>query len=781
VCAAAAIFLLAEIFVMPFPARMLDQSRAASLVMTDRNGDPLREKLYAGEKQTLWVPLEEISPHAVNASIAVEDARFYRHGGVDFHAIGRAVWQNLSARRVVSGGSTITQQLVRNLRPANRNIFNKAVEALLAIQLERRLTKKEILYQYLNRIPYGNGAYGIEAAARLYFDKRAADLDAAEAALLAALPRAPSYYNPYRNFGRAKKRADFILGLMRRKNYISESEWKRARSESVRVVKTRSPFLAPHFTQYVLSSAGPEILDNANVIRTTIDLDLQKSVEGIVKKHIESLTDKQVTNAAVIVLKNSTGEILAMVGSENYFNRGNEGMNNGALARRQPGSALKPFTYSVALENGFTAASLLPDVERHFSTPDGDYMPQNYDLKYHGPVRIRVALANSLNVPAVYMAYRLGPSLLLQFLKKLGITTLDKDAANYGVGITLGNGEVSLLELTHAYTVFPNLGALRPLRSIISYDTPGGKNVKAAEDGGRRRIFAPQTAYIISDIISDRNARAPTFGISSPLTLPFRVGAKTGTSSNFRDNWTLGFTKEITVGVWCGNFSGDPMQNISGITGAGPIFRDTMRTVMKKYPKTWMARPGRLIERRVCPVSGKQAGPHCTGEVTELFVRGSEPAEKCDMHREEAIDTRNGLLAGAGCPREFVMKKVFLYYPPQYSEWAQNEGLEQPPAEYSPLCGGGTHVGRRAKITILFPDDGDSFAIDPTVPENFRSIVLRAAPPSGVNSVRWLVDGHRIAETGRPYSALWRIRKGKHRIAAEADGAKGDAVTITVK
>lgn len=775
------VFVLFEIFVAPFPVRLLDSSRTASLVITDRFGNPIREKLNQGEKLSYWVGLNEISPHLIDATIAIEDARFYKHGGVDFIATARALKQNITQHEIVSGGSTITQQLARNLRPGKRNIFNKIIEAVMAVQIERRLSKKEILYQYLNRIPYGNGAYGIESAARIYLDKKAADLDIAESAFLAGLPSAPGYYNPFKNYAAAKKRAGHILNVMRNRKLITDEEWRAANKEKIHIVRTYRPFLAPHFADYILASADKSILNNASGIKTTIDLELQKSIEGIVTNHITNLAEKKVTNAAVVVIKNDTGEILAMVGSSEYFNKRSEGMNNGALAPRQPGSALKPFTYSVAILNDFTAASILPDIERHFSTPEGDFIPQNYDLRFHGPVRLRMALANSLNVPAIYTANRLGPAKILDFLRKLGITTLRKGASNYGVGITLGNGSVSLLELTHAYTIFPNEGVLRPLKSIISYKTFAGETKKTGRKEKTKRVLPARVAYIITDILSDKKARAATFGISSPLSFSFKVGAKTGTSSNFRDNWTIGFTKDITIGVWCGNFSGKPMENISGITGAGPIFRDSMRTLTKNRWQGWVKKPKGLKTVRICPVSGKLAGPDCGSSVKEIFIRGTEPAEQCDMHKNVRIDMRNGLLATPKCPHEFVANKTFIYYPPEYAEWEADERIQPPPSAYSPLCGDRVKAPGDQKIRIIFPDDGAKFKIDPEIPPEYRSIILRASVPPGAGRLQWSINGKKIATQDSPTSAVWHIRKGKFRITASADGVKSDSASIIVK
>ncbi|HOX27940.1 MAG TPA: penicillin-binding protein 1C [bacterium] len=778
-----AVLMFCEMFVFRFPDELLDTSGATSAVFTDRYGEPLRERMSADEKRASWIGLDEVSPYVPLAAIAAEDARFYKHHGVDLKAIVRALAQNAGSGRIVSGGSTITQQLVRNIRPARRNIVNKAMEAILAVRLERKLSKKEILYQYLNRIPYGNGAYGIGSAAETYFNKKAADLTLSESAFLAALPQAPSLYDPFKNPGRAMSRYRGILKKMLALGMIGKREYERALATEITTDRTARPFLAPHFTDYLIAGSDPAILRKAGRIRTTIDLDLQRTLEGIVRSRLEGLADKRVTNAAAVIIKNDTGEILAFVGSADYFSRENAGMNDGALAKRQPGSALKPFTYAAALENGYTAATVLPDIESHFDTPDGDYTPKNYDLKYNGPVRLRLALANSLNVPAVAVAKKIGPSVIIDYLRRLGISSLDKGAGHYGLGVTLGNGEVSLMQLSHAYTVFPNLGESVPLRGIISYTEPGrGERPYPAAPGGRERIFSQRTAYIIADILSDRNSRAHTFGLSGPLTLPFKVGAKTGTSSNFRDNWTIGFTGEITVGVWCGNFSGRPMENVSGVTGAGPIFRDAMRETMKKFDRSWLKKPDGIVVRKICPLSGLRPGPACLGEVDEMFAAGKEPSGKCTYHVVEEIDIRNGLLAGPKCEPRYVGEKTSVRYPAEYSAWAASNGVSRPVEEYSPLCGYGSYAQQHAKsILILFPGDGDVFGVDPDVPKEYGSIVFRAAVPAGVKSLSWIVDGKYVGRAGSPFSYPWKLKKGRHAISAEAGVLHSRDIRINVK
>ncbi len=761
---------------IPPPRAMLSITGQTSVIFTDSSGIPLREKPGEGFRKRTWVPIGDMSPHIVTATISAEDRSFYFHHGVDLRATFRAAYLNIRYRRVVSGGSTITQQLARNLAPSDRTYIAKIREALLALKLETHLSKQQILEQYLNRIPYGNGAYGIEAASRRYFDKPARDITLAEAALLATLPRAPSYYNPVTHPARVLDRRDTILRLMLKYGAISKSEYASALREKISPAIHSPEFAAPHFSDYVLAVADPQLVRDSTEVRTTLDLSLQKSIERIVRGHIGSLSRENVTNAAVVVIDNQSGGILAMVGSVSYGDRQRSGMVNGALARRQPGSALKPFTYSLALRHGYTAATIIPDVRTHFTTGDGDYVPINYDRTFRGPVRLRMALANSMNVPAVHTAMRLGPPSIVDFLKQLDFASIDKSPSYYGLGVTLGNGEVSLLELTRAYTVFPNAGVLKPLTAVRYYATGSRKNIPVPASG--RRVIDESTAYIISDILSDRNARFPVFGRYGPLSLPFRCAAKTGTSSNYRDNWTVGFTREVTVGVWVGNFNGEPMKNISGVTGAGPIFRDAMKAAMEQRSNVWMQAPQNITRVRICPMSGMRAGKHCSGSIEEIFVKGTEPKMECDWHRILRIDTRTGMLAGKRCPQVSTIDRTMVSYPPVYWEWAGESGIPIAPESYSPLC---TDAGARiGPVEIIYPRDGDSFRIDYSVPPQYRSIVLRAAASQGADRITWRIDGKTRAVVATPFSWTMPLVPGRHSIEA-LSGKHSDLIYINIE
>lgn len=536
----------------------------------DREGRTLRE----GDREVGELPV-----HVVEATLAAEDARFYQHCGVDLTATLRAAWDNVWAGKVVSGGSGLTQQLVAQSCGPASGLPGKAFEALRALRLETVLSKDEILRRYLQTVSYGHGTRGVESAARYYFGCSAGQLTAAEAAFLAAIPRGPTYYDPFVHPARVQERQRWILGRMG------------APFADVTPEPHDGAFLAPHFCQRAGSS------------QTTLDLSLQKEVEHLVRQSVEPLRERGLNGAAVVVLHNATGEVRAYVGSPAFTDDANDGQVDQAAALRQPGSALKPFTYALALEGGLTGASLLQDepfTHREFS-------PTNYDGTFHGPVRLRTALACSYNVPAVRVLHQVGVDRLLSRLRELGLG-LPLEAEHYGLALTLGAGEVTLLDLTNAYRALARGGRWSPVLFA-----PG----RSAE----RQVIKRDTASVLLDILSDAEAREPAFGRGSALELPFPCAVKTGTSRAYRDNWTVGCTSRYTVGVWAGHTRGLPMQEVSGVDGAGPIFHDVMLALHRdRAPAPFPQPRGRGM---VCAESGLPAGAGCPVTVREFGVHGA--------------------------------------------------------------------------------------------------------------------------------------------------------------
>ncbi len=733
-----AVVAVVSIFI-PIPRSRLSPIPILSLRFADRDGRPLREVLSDDGGRCRWVSLLEISPHVIRAVIASEDKRFPFHGGLDPYALARAVVQRIGRGRVVSGASTITQQLVRNIYRFPRTMPSKIAEAWLAIRLEHTLSKEEILVQYLNRIAFGRQAFGIEAAARFYFDKPAADLSLAEAAHLVSLPRAPGRVRVSRESPIPLEGRKSVLIRMTRLGMISRERMDRALQEPFHFAAAARDFRAPHFIEYALSRLSPADRTEAAEIRTTLDLPLQIKAEALFAVHLRSLEKKGLTNGAAVVMENGTGALRAMVGSRDYEDEVHDGQVNGALALRQPGSTLKPLTYALALENGLTAATLIDDAPTEFTSLAGSFAPDNYDRRFHGPIRLRSALASSYNVPAVTVLDILGPERLYRRLKDMGFRSLQKEAEYYGIGLTLGNGEVTLLELARAYATLSRGGLYLEERVIESVLGKDGRRQTRASSSSPVRIFSPAASYIITDILADRDARIPTFGYRGPLNLPFPAAVKTGTSKDFRDNWTVGYTPRYTVAVWVGNFDGAPMHNVSGVTGAGPLFRDLMLLLEASNREVSFPEPPGIVRRKICPLSGDLPSAACPSTMTEIFEAGTEPRNICDLPHHLAPE--RSAIRVAGRPR--------------------------------------------ASVRVEFPSDGDVFKLDSILRSEYQSLTLRAGldiiPVPGV--VEWIVNGVRVAVVGPPFRWTWNLKPGSYTIKVRIvlAGIPVESRPVTVK
>ena len=722
---------------IPLPANRLRPEPVVSLRILDRDGVLLREVLSDAGGRCRWVTLDDVSPFLVQATIAAEDRFFYFHRGVDGLSMLRAAWQNLRRGQVVSGASTISQQVVRNIYPGRRTVWTKLVQTWLAFRLERTLSKNGILVQYLNRISYGNQAFGIEAAARLYFDKPAAQLSLAESAFLAAIPRSPSVLNPFRSLPPLERKQKEIIRRMAGLGLVTRGQARRALDERLQLASRAEKFRAPHFCDYILSLIPEEKRPGLAAVVTTLDGALQEKLEAMLRSYLDAVRGRGISNGALVVLDNRTGEVRSLVGSRDYFDEKDGGQVNGALALRQPGSALKPFTYALALEHGLTAGSMIEDAAFQSGTGDGAYVPQNYDRKFHGPMSLRSALACSYNVPAVALLDAVGPDLLLRRLWALGFSSLSRSPGYYGVGLTLGNGEVRLLELAGAYSALARAGLCRPVQPVLEWQTTSGEVIRP-EASAAVAVFSPQVAYLITDILADRDARVPSFGYTTSLSFPFPVAAKTGTSKDFRDNWTVGFTPDWTVGIWVGNFSGRPMHNVSGITGAGPLFRDIMLLLNRGQTVNGFAEPDGISRVSVCPQSGMVPGEACPGAVREVFLRGTEPEAICSLHR--------GLKSGPAAPS--------------------------------------LPAGRKSSFRVSFPLDGDIFRLDPVLRPEHQRILLKAAVPEGVDpeTIEWWINGRKAGKTAHPYSMFWILRPGSFTITAAAvrDGKRIQSAPVRI-
>ncbi|HMA25239.1 MAG TPA: penicillin-binding protein 1C [Gemmatimonadaceae bacterium] len=735
---------------LPLSPSLLARDGGQGVTIEDRNGIPLRSTRADDGSNARWVPYERIDPDLINAFVAVEDHRFWDHHGIDVRAVGRAIRDNVRARRVVSGASTITMQLARLLWPAGRTWGGKASQAMLSLRLERHLSKQQILEQYLNRVELGQGTVGVAAAAALYFKTSASEVSIGQAATLAGLAHAPSRDNPQVSLSRARARRSLALVRMQRMGFVIRDDVARARDEPLVSGTRQAPFLAPHFTTHVLAwTAAARDSTRVARIRTSIDVGLQTELEGEVKHTVEVLGDRGVGQAAVVVLDNATGEVLAWVGSPDFWGSEN-GQTDMVVSPRQPGSALKPFLYGLALDRGFTAATILPDIPKTYPTTIGAYRPRDYDRRFRGPVRAREALASSYNVPAVELASRIGASSLLQTLRLAGFESLSRDADYYGLGLALGNGDVSLLELANGYRALANGGEWRPWtwRPV----SPG-----RTEAGDKRRVVSPVANAIVLDILSDPAARMPGFGFETPFDFPFPVAVKTGTSRHFTDNWAVGTTRGFTVAVWAGNFNGHPMEGVSGVTGAGPLLHRAVMAVARRVPPGALTTPAEAgaVSVPVCRLSGMRATTHCA-KIDEWFVRGTEPTRKDDWERGGRITL-----------------------PAEYAEWAGNG---QSPAIVGPAkveTASGI-VGTRAEhadsvqsFHIVSPADGDRYSVPPGVDAKYATIPLRASG-QGADRVEWAVDG-------KVYSGeRWPLTPGAHVISAKSTRGIAASARVTV-
>lgn len=756
------------VFFWPLPHEFSRLSNH-SLRLTDRNGALLYDVRSEGVSNE--VLLSSLPEDFTNAIIATEDRTFYLHAGLSIRGILRAAWHDIQAGSIVEGGSTITQQLVRiALRPKRRGIAYKLREALLAIKIDLFWSKDQILEAYINSAYFGHQSYGISAAARTYFDKSPISLSIAESALLAGLVNAPTSLNPFKDTKAALTRRNLVLRAMRETKKITSDEYEAAVEEPVKLSHGKVPIQAPHFVFWVLSQY-PDSSSEGDDIQTTLDVSLQHEVEDIVHRQIEVLEDQNVTSAAVVVMDAHTGDVLVMVGSNDYFDDEHDGAVNVATSLRQPGSALKPFTYALALKSGMTAATTISDTEVRYFTQDGNpYTPRNYDYLEHGLVRLREALANSYNIAAVRVLEKVGVEKLLVFLKQAGISSLNESPEHYGLALTLGDSEVRLLDLVAAYGIFPRGGKTLHPRSLLREKVIEGT-----------KVISPQVAWIISDILSDNDARRAEFGERNSLSFPFPVAAKTGTTRNSRDNWTIGYTPEYLVGVWVGNANNTPMIGTSGVTGAGPIFYQVVKAVSKTGNHPTFTRPEGIEQAEICRLSGKLPTDLCQERMTEYFVSGTAPREFDDIYKELAIDTRNQLLASTNCPENVMQKQLFTVFPKETENWARENGWNVPPPLFSPLCEDTSSHSQQNDLEITHPLDNASFYLDPLIPDDKEQIIFEALSSKPLPSISWYVDGEFIGEGKSPNFRLrWTPIVGEHSIRA-GSGADAQAVKIEIK
>jgi len=745
----------------------------------DRTGKNVIARIIdpTGGERT-WVSLNELPDHLLDATVASEDRSFWENPGFNPRGIARAFWSDIRGQEI-QGGSSITQQLIKNIvireelryvspeGPEWEDYERKITEVLLSHRISQKYSKEQILEWYLNTNFYGNLAYGIEAAAQVYFGKPASDLTLSEAATLVAIPQFPGM-NPFDNPDPARKRQGLVLDSMVRDGYISVAEAAQAKQEPWDLAKDESlqrfDMRAPHFSVYVreqlerMPEVGPEALYRGGLkVYTTVDLELQEQAQCVAQAHIRRLSgedetvviqeaiengcgaaqflpplqsyqvgkDHDVSNASIVAMRPGTGEILALVGSLDYWDDSIDGQYNVAAdgQGRQPGSSFKPFTYMTLLSQGHNAAHMFLDVRQAFRQPGGKpYVPENYDRKYHGPQRLRTALARSYNIPAVEALEIAGVDNVIRSAHRMGINTLDRGLDYYGLSLTLGGGEVRLIDMVYAFTVFANNGRMigapvppedyregyrqfNPV-AILRVETSDGSVLYQYDEPESEAILTPQLAYLMNDILSDRQARWAAMGHPNPLELANErpAAAKTGTTNDFRDAWTVGYTPQIAVGAWVGNTDNSMMDNLPGLRGAGPIWHAVMEYALQDEPAVPFSRPEDLVQRAVCAVSGKRPTEHCP-TVAELFVPGTEPSETCDIHKTFHVNRETGRLCTVHTPPELCEEKVYEVYPPEAESWIESlpedNRPETPPNQYDTIYGPSR---TDAEVSIVSPE-----------------------------------------------------------------------------
>ena len=685
----------------------------------DRKGNLIYEILDPNAGRRTYVTIDEISPYLIAATIATEDKDFYTNPGFDPWGILRALWQNYTSGEVVSGASTITQQLARTLllSPEERvqvTTRRKAREIVLAAEITRKYSKNEILELFLNENNYGNLAYGIEAAAETYFNTSADQLDLANASFLAGLPQAPAIYDIFTNPEGSLLRQLDVLNLMYQlsteRGCISAAQTSVcvnlenavAAAQEIEEYEFERRLISmpyPHWVHFIRTQLE-EKFDPQTIYRsgfkvyTTLDPDFQEYAQTAVTNQVNQLAANEATDGALVAILPKSGEVLALVGSADFFNDEIAGQVNMAIAPRQPGSSIKPLTYTAAFEKGWTPSTLIWDVPSEFP-PSGDpadtrlpYEPVNYDGKFHGPVLLRTALASSYNIPAVkaldYVGIYDNPDTpqkegLIAFAERLGISTFTRD--DYGLSLTLGGGDVSLLELTNAFAIYANSGLDVNAYAIEKIVDHYGNVVYEHEPEDPVQIIKRDHAYLMSNILSDNNARTPAFGANSILKLPFNASVKTGTTNDFRDNWTIGYTPDIAIGVWIGNADYTPMKNISGVTGAAPLWNDVMQWSVNTYQggtPSKFTRPDTIEEKIICAVSGTEPSEKCSNQKTEIFTKDQPPLkEEFDLWKEIAIDTWTNLKAGSACS-EFTEEKLTINVEEKWAvKWLEDNSSGQ--------------------------------------------------------------------------------------------------------
>ena len=768
---------------LPTPGRIKHRQAVAATQIFDREGN----ELYAvhGDVKRIMIDKKDIPEVVKETTLTAEDRNFYKHFGIDARGIARAIYYNVFKHQKV-GGSTITQQFVKNaLLDPRKTMTRKIKELILTLEIEIMYSKEDILTMYLNEIPYGSNAYGIEAASETYFGKKAKDLNLGEAATLAALPQAPTYYSPYGiHPDKRQIRVEWILNSMVDLGYVSadEEEIAKKQAKALKFQERKESIQAPHFVMYVkdllVDKYGEQMVEEGGLkVTTTLDSNKQKAAEEAIDN--ANLSGINASNAALTSIDPKTGQILAMVGSRDFFNQDIDGQVNVAIAERQPGSAFKPVVYATAFKKEYSPAFTVWDVTTNF----GDYTPRNYDGTTRGPVTMRKALAGSLNIPAVKTLYLAGLDNVLDQAHTMGITTLN-DRDRYGLSLVLGGGEIKLVDLTTAYGVFANNGTLAPTTPILKVVDASGKVLDEYKEN-KKEVLNPQIAYEISSILSDNNARSFIFGSRSALYFDDRsVAAKTGTTSSYRDAWTFGYTPSIAAGVWVGNNDNSEMAaGSAGAMAAAPIWHEYMAKALANTAVEEFNRPADIRDVTIDRYTNKL--PSGGETVTDIFTAWQIPRERSSSSGLIRIDKFTGKRATDDCPDQFVEEKIFSNI---HSEQPDNPAWENPvrawlaannmigaaPPEGEKTCAGLTN---QTTIQITSPKNGSTVS-------GKIIITTTVTSTTTIKNVEFFVDGKSIGTaTTKPYQIAYTttgLSSGGHTISAVATDNLGLSTSVSI-
>ena len=726
----------------------------ATYLVRDRHDRFLGEVASSPEAELGYWPVTPLPERVIAATLAVEDRRFGRHPGVDPIAVARAIGQNVRGRRRISGASTVAMQVARMQYPGRRTYLRKASEAITALLITARHGRAAVLRQYLTLVSYGNRIHGITYAARCYFDKPVEDLSWAETAFLAAIPQAPARMNPVTPDGRARavKRGGEILDRLRASGVLEEAEYELARSQ-IRALLIPPPQERPRHAMHAVLRFDADLRarrPKATLVRTTLDLDLQNEVEWITYKAVQAWERQGARNAAVLVVDRQTSEVRAYVGSTGYFDESHAGAIDYTTVRRSPGSTLKPFLYALALERGVVAPdTILDDLDR------GAGGIGNADDLFLGPMLPRVALASSRNVPAADLLAALGVGEGYALLRDLGLHDGREPARRFGLGLAIGGLPVTLEQLVRAYGVLSSEGVLRDL---IWY--------AGQEKGPSRRLLSEDSARQVTLFLADPMARLPAFARRGPTEYPFPVAVKTGTSSRFRDAWTVAYSTRYLVGAWVGDPDFRPMNRLSGYRSAAEVVHRILshlhRDELDGQRDLGFPPPRGFRSARLCALTGRQASEACDRVVLEWFRPGTEPVDGCRAHRLVAVDRRTGRVASFRTPRREVELRTAVDLPPRYAAWSAAAGLPRLAAMESAEPAHAALRSRPVRIGISAPESGLRVLRDPETPAAQATLALRAVVDPPVPQIVWYVDGRPFTVADHPYTARWPLTPGDH-------------------